>query len=1046
MLNTSHKIIKALNIGYFLSAALVIFAGTSVFILANDTPDTSFKPVFLAGGRAVTSISRRPDGKIVVSGGFTVAGGKRHNTVAVLNEDGTAYAGFDAGKGPTNTFSGADDGIFMNAVQSDNKILICGNFNRVGSFTRNGLARLNADGTVDTTFDVGDGFDSTVMSIKVLTDGKILVGGSFFTFNSQQVGSLVRLNPDGTRDTSFAPLVAASSVRDITVQPDGKILIVGGIITVNGTQRRGIARLNADGTLDTTFNIGTGTTSSVYVVRLQTDGKVLIGGAFTSFNGTTGKRGILRLNTDGSLDNTFTAGVNTSGVPPTVYSLVVQTDDKIIIGGNFSDVNGVQRSNIARVNADGSLDTSFTAGVQNSDGSQSVYAMLDLGNGRLVLGAHMSTINNVRRDGYAALNLSDGSLAADSFTQGAGEVAQFGEVVVQPDGKILAGAGFAYINGLFKQGITRFNPDGTLDSTFNSGTGAGGTVLAIGLQTDGKIIIGGDIRSYNGVFRNNITRINPDGSLDASFPQGAVTLNAYVLDIVVQSDNKILVGVSTGGIRRLNADGSLDTTFNFGTGTSGSVQSIVVQPDGKIIIAGGFTTFNGVSRNGIARLNTNGSLDASFNPSTGINGTAYGAALQPDGKIIVVGEFTTVNGTGRTRIARLNADGSTDLSFNPGTGADARVNTVLIQPDGKIYIGGNFNNYNGSGRDRLARLLPDGSVDASFGSSLDFFYKDQIEIGARVYTLALQNNNLLVGGLFTEINDSKYASLARITNAVNSVAKSPFDFDGDGKTDISIFRPSVGEWWYLRSSDGGNYAAQFGNASDKLTPGDFTGDGKTDIAFFRPSTGEWFVLRSEDGSFYSFAFGTNGDIPAVGDFDADGKADNTVFRPSNSTWYIRKSSDGAAIIQQFGQTGDVPVVADYDGDGKSDIAIHRPALGEWWIQRTTAGLIAFQFGNSTDKPVQGDYTGDGRADVAVFRQNTGEWFVLRSENQSFYSFPFGTNGDTPAPGDYDGDGKLDATVFRPSTNTWYSQRTTAGTLIQTFGQNGDVPVPNASVP
>ncbi|MET0753721.1 MAG: FG-GAP-like repeat-containing protein [Pyrinomonadaceae bacterium] len=1026
--------------------ALVIFAGTSVFVLANDTPDASFKPVFLAGGRAVTSISRRPDGRIVVSGGFTVAGGKRHTSVAVLNEDGTAYAGFDAGKGPTNTFPGADDGIFMNAVQSDNKILICGNFNRVGSFTRNGLARLNADGTVDTTFDVGDGFNSTVMSIKVLTDGKILVGGSFSTFNSQQVGNFVRLNPDGTRDTSFAPLVTAGSVRDIAVQSDGKILIVGSIISVNGTQRRGIARLNADGTLDTTFTIGTGTTSSVYVVRLQTDGKVLIGGTFTSFNGTTGKRGILRLNTDGSLDNTFTAGVNTSGIMPNVYSLVVQTDGRIIIGGNFSDVNGVQRSRIARVNADGSLDTSFIASVQNSDGSQSVYAMLDLGDGRLVLGAHMSTINNVRRDGYAALNLSDGSLVADSFTQGAGEVTQFGKVAVQPDGKILAGAGFAYINGLFKQGITRFNPDGTLDSTFNSGTGADGTVLAIGLQTDGKIIIGGDIRSYNGVFRNNITRINPDGSLDASFPQGDVTLNAYVLDIVVQSDNKVLVGNSSGGIRRLNADGSLDTTFNFGTGTSGSVQSIVVQPDGKIIIAGGFSTFNGASRNGIARLNANGSLDSSFNPSTGINGTVYGVALQPDGKIIVVGEFTTVNGTGRTRVARLNADGSTDLSFNSGTGADARVNTVLIQPDGKIYIGGNFNNYNGSGRDRLARLLPDGSVDASFGSSLDFFYKDQLEIGARVYTLALQNNNLLVGGLFTEINDSKYASLARFTNVVNN-PHTPFDFDGDGKTDISIFRPSVGEWWYLRSSDGGNYAAQFGNSADKLTPGDFTGDGRADIAVWRPSTGEWYILRSEDGSYYSFPFGTNGDIPTVGDFDGDGKADSAVFRPSDTNWYIRRSSDSGFTIEQFGANGDIPAVADYDGDGKSDIAIWRASVGEWWIKKSSnSSVVAFQFGNSADKPVQGDYTGDGKADVAIWRHSTGEWFILRSEDFSYYSFPFGTNGDVPAPGDYDGDGRFDATVFRPSDSTWYVQRSTAGTLIQGFGQSGDVPVPNAFVP
>ncbi|HEY0429031.1 MAG TPA: choice-of-anchor V domain-containing protein [Pyrinomonadaceae bacterium] len=271
-----------------------------------------------------------------------------------------------------------------------------------------------------------------------------------------------------------------------------------------------------------------------------------------------------------------------------------------------------------------------------------------------------------------------------------------------------------------------------------------------------------------------------------------------------------------------------------------------------------------------------------------------------------------------------------------------------------------------------------------------------------------------------------------------------FDFDGDGKTDISIFRPGPGEWWYLKSSNGGNAAFQFGSGSDTLTPGDYTGDGKTDIAFWRPSTGEWFVLRSENFSFFSFPFGTTGDVPAPGDYDGDGKTDAAVFRPSTTTWFIPLSS-GGTTIQQFGVSGDVPAVADYDNDGKSDIAIFRPSLGEWWLQRSTAGLIAFQFGTGTDKTVQGDYTGDGKADVAFFRPSTGEWFVLRSEDFSFFSFPFGTTGDVPAPGDYDGDGKIDAAVFRPSNTTWFVQRSTAGTLIQGFGIAGDVPVPSAFV-
>ncbi len=293
-------------------------------------------------------------------------------------------------------------------------------------------------------------------------------------------------------------------------------------------------------------------------------------------------------------------------------------------------------------------------------------------------------------------------------------------------------------------------------------------------------------------------------------------------------------------------------------------------------------------------------------------------------------------------------------------------------------------------------------------------------------------------------------TIAGQTFTVNQAAavstRGPFDFDGDGKTDVSVFRPNgaSSEWWYLKSSNGGNGAAQFGVSTDQITPADFTGDGKTDIAVFRPASGQWLILRSEDFSFYAFPFGANGDVPVPADYDADGKADAAVFRPSTSTWYISRSTGGTTIFT-FGANGDLPAVADYDGDGKADIGIFRPSLGQWWIQRSTAGLLAVQFGQNGDKTVQGDFTGDGKADIAYFRPSTGYWTVLRSENLSFYAFPFGSTGDTAAPGDYDGDGKTDAAVFRPSTSTWYVQRSTAGTLIQQFGQAGDLPVPAAFV-
>ncbi|NNE68049.1 MAG: hypothetical protein HKN33_15915 [Pyrinomonadaceae bacterium] len=319
-------------------------------------------------------------------------------------------------------------------------------------------------------------------------------------------------------------------------------------------------------------------------------------------------------------------------------------------------------------------------------------------------------------------------------------------------------------------------------------------------------------------------------------------------------------------------------------------------------------------------------------------------------------------------------------------------------------------------------------------------------------TVVLGNNEVFVGAPFTSISGlSENASSfvggeqGRAYQFLLPPIGSRFDFDGDSRADVSIFRPGPGEWWYLRSSDGGNYATQFGSSSDVLVPADYTGDGRTDIAFFNPTLGEWFVLRSEDDTFYSFPFGASGDIPAPGDFDGDGTADPAVFRSATATWFILRSSDGQVSIQGFGAAGDKPTIADFDGDGTDDIAIYRPSSSEWWQLRSSEGVVALQFGATGDKAVPADFTGDGKADIAFFRPSNGNWFVLRSEDNSFYSFPFGATGDIPAPADYDGDGTADPTVYRPAGATWFSLQSTAGTVITAFGAAGDQPVPASYV-
>ncbi|HUF04338.1 MAG TPA: FG-GAP-like repeat-containing protein [Aridibacter sp.] len=307
--------------------------------------------------------------------------------------------------------------------------------------------------------------------------------------------------------------------------------------------------------------------------------------------------------------------------------------------------------------------------------------------------------------------------------------------------------------------------------------------------------------------------------------------------------------------------------------------------------------------------------------------------------------------------------------------------------------------------------------------------------------------------------DPAGSSSPHFTIGSTFISTKPYiDIDGDGKTDVSVFRPSPGaladdplpegstsQWWLLRSSDQGTRGLAFGNADDVPVPADFTGDGKTDIAFWRPSTGEWFILRSEDDSFFAFPFGATGDIPAPGDFDGDGKADPAVYRPSSGTWFIVRSSDGGLTVVPFGVSADRPIVSDYDGDGMDDVAVYRAPDNQFWLFRSSLGVKAYQFGTAGDKTAVGDWTGDGKSDVAFFRPSEGAWYVIRSEDDSFFAFPWGVGTDVPVPGDYDGDGQFDAAVFRPSDNTWYIFGSTDGPQFIPFGVPGDVPLPNVYV-
>ena len=269
------------------------------------------------------------------------------------------------------------------------------------------------------------------------------------------------------------------------------------------------------------------------------------------------------------------------------------------------------------------------------------------------------------------------------------------------------------------------------------------------------------------------------------------------------------------------------------------------------------------------------------------------------------------------------------------------------------------------------------------------------------------------------------------------------DFDGDGRTDVSVFRPAGGNWYVTQSGNNQFVATQFGASGDIIVPGDYDGDGKTDRAVYRPTEGYWYILRSSDTQFVAAQFALPADIPTPGDYDGDGKTDLSVFRRTSGFWYRINSSNGEFVATQFGANDDRPVVDDYDGDRKDDIAVFRPSNGTWYLLRSQAGFAAAQFGSSSDKPVQGDYDGDRKADLAVYRPSDGTWYLLRS-TLGFTAAQFGISSDTPAPGDYDGDGKTDIAVFRDGV--WYQLRSTSGFTAFQFGSAGDKPVPAGYLP
>jgi putative transposon-encoded protein len=476
----------------------------------------------------------------------------------------------------------------------------------------------------------------------------------------------------------------------------------------------------------------------------------------------------------------------------------------------------------------------------------------------------------------------------------------------------------------------------------------------------------------------------------------------------------------------------------YGSGSSDYARGIALDAAGGLYVAGtSLDTWNGPA--GQAALHSFGGSADLFVLKLGSNGvyqwhTFYGdsddghaIALDKSGNIYVTGSsgYTWDGPSGQgplhahsadtfdIHVLKLNSSGAYQWHTFYEANNHSYKYGIAAGGANSVYVTG-LSNAAWSGDGGAAPLHP-------FNGSSD------------TYILKLNTSGIYRWHTFYGSDDPIYGNNGIAVDGVGNVLTTGYtatSWNGDG--DAPPLNAYGGGWdiFVLKMKDHPTYHA------------DFDGDGKSDITVWRPDGGNWFTINSKTGTRSVTGFGTSGDVPVPGDYDGDGTADRAVFRPSGNTWFIRNSATGTDGVVSYGASGDSPVSGDYDGDGKTDVAVFRPTSNTWFIRNSaTSTQSAVSYGTSGDVPVPGDYDGDGKTDVAVFRPASGTWFIVNSSNNSQRAVNFGASGDTPVPGDYDGDGRADAAVFRPANGIWFIQQSSTGmTSVVSWGTSTDVPI------
>jgi uncharacterized delta-60 repeat protein len=710
---------------------------------------------------AVTSCNFEPNGKLMIAGKFQNYSGSSANYLRRLNADGSRDLSWTVGS--------------LNAApitalrQRDSKYVISGTFTSYSGSAVNRLVRTNISGTIDTTFKPGTSTNNYAYSILEDASNRLVLGGNFTTYSGSTVNYIVRINTNATIDTSFNMGTGFNgTTRAIVMQSDGKLIVSGDFSSYSGSSTNRIVRINTNGTLDTTYKAGStlnqfSNATTPYGLGIQTDNKVIAHGEFTQYSGSVRNR-LTRINTDGTLDTTFNPGSgfdqfdnDTTAIDIAgEQRIIIDSAGKIYVAGGFTSYSGSAVNALIKLNPDGTIDTTFDYtgsfvsgfGYNRYDTSTSQIrgpgvAAIALTGSTLAAAGRFITYKESHIGGIARLDLSGsmyqrtalhtfGGFQYTSYNSSADTQAN---VIKKIGDKFIVAGGFTQYNSTSSiGGIIMLNSDFSRDTTFKSGVGFNSAVSNLHyIPATNKILVTGTFTTYSGSSVNRIARLNLDGTLDTSFATGLSGFNNDVWACVTESNGKIICSgtfttynaATQNRIIRLNENGTVDTDFKTGNGVAtvgATVSGLALQSDGKIIFGGPTcTAYSGsvATTRGSFRAMPSGSEDTTFKGTWSFSLGPVFIKQAPDGKLVMLSEATTYSGSSVNGIVRTNLDGTVDTSFKQGTGFNAggnyaSSNRIEFDPDGNIYIAGWFSNYSGSRIQSLVKLKANGSIDPIF--------------------------------------------------------------------------------------------------------------------------------------------------------------------------------------------------------------------------------------------------------------------------------------------------------------------------------------------